>query len=150
MTWLLRILHLIFGGVFVYAGVLKAIDPARFLLDIRSFELLADPYAAWLAMFLPWLEIFSGVAVITGCLRRGGLLLLNASLLIFLFAISLSWYRGIDIRCGCFGDRGDATSNYVELILRDVVLLAIGLAALALRNRHGSGTTAPASTPSPA
>lgn len=147
MTWLSRILHLIFGGVFVYAGALKALDPIRFLADVRSFELLPDPFAACVAMFLPWLEIFCGLAVITGCLRKGGLALLNLSLVAFLIAILVSWYRGIDIRCGCFGDKGDASSNYVELIVRDVVLLALGIALMRWRRR--SKTPVPSSQPPP-
>lgn len=126
MNHLRLLLNLTFGGVFIYAGVVKAWQPMVFLDDVRSFALLPDPYAALLAMFLPWLEIFSGLAVITGVLRRGGLLLLNASLIAFLAAIIIAWVRGTDIRCGCFGDSGGATSNYVELIVRDVVLLALG------------------------
>lgn len=125
MKYIIFVLHLLFGGVFIYAGAAKALDPALFVMDVRSFDLLPDPYAAWLAMFLPWLEIFAGLAVITGVLRKGGLLVLNASLLAFLVAIGISWYRGIDIQCGCFG--GDpGSSNYVELIVRDVLLLALG------------------------
>ncbi len=125
MNWLFRILHLLFGGTFVYAGVLKAMDPGLFLLDIRSFDILPDPFAAFLAMGLPWLEIFAGLAVITSILRPGGLLVLNGLLLTFLGAILLSWYRGIDIRCGCFGSP-DATSNYIELLVRDGILLLLG------------------------
>lgn len=98
-----------------------------FLDDIRSFEILPDPYAGLLALFLPWLEIFAGLAVISGVFRRGGMLLLNVSLVIFLAAIIVSWWRGIDIRCGCFGSSGGATSNYIELIVRDLFLLALGL-----------------------
>jgi uncharacterized membrane protein YphA (DoxX/SURF4 family) len=126
MKIIAKLLHLVFGGVFVYAGVLKAWNPQAFLDDVRSFDLLGDPWAAWLAMGLPWLEIFAGLAVITGVLRRGGLLVLNGALVGFLGAIALSWYRGIDIRCGCFGS-AEASSNYVELIVRDVLLLALGL-----------------------
>ena len=125
MNWLFRILHLLFGGTFVYAGVLKAMDPGLFLLDIRSFDILPDPYAAFLAMGLPWLEILAGLAVVTSILRPGGLLVLNGLLLTFLGAILLSWYRGIDIRCGCFGSP-DATSNYIELLIRDGILLLLG------------------------
>ncbi len=120
------LLHFIFGGVFVYAGILKVADPMSFLDDVRSFDLLDDPFAAWLAMGLPWLEIFAGLAVMSGFLRSGGLLILNASLLIFLVAISISWWRGIDIRCGCFG-HSDATTSYRDLILRDLLLLAVGI-----------------------
>jgi uncharacterized membrane protein YphA (DoxX/SURF4 family) len=126
MKIIAKLLHLVFGGVFVYAGVLKAWNPQTFLDDVRSFDLLGDPWAAWLAMGLPWLEILAGLAVITGVLRRGGLLVLNGALVAFLGGIALSWYRGIDIRCGCFGSV-EASSNYIELIVRDVLLLALGL-----------------------
>jgi len=123
MSWFL---HLLFGGVFIYAGTLKLLDPAMFVMDVRSFDLLPDPYAAWVAMFLPCLEILAGLAVITGVLRKGGLLVLNGSLGVFLVAIGISWSRGIDIQCGCFGSKG-ASGNYVELIVRDVLLLALGI-----------------------
>ncbi|MBK8095232.1 MAG: DoxX family membrane protein [Verrucomicrobiaceae bacterium] len=120
------ILHLLFGGLFIYAGIVKAADPQSFLDDVRSFDLLRDPWSAWLAMGLPWLEIFAGLAVVTGFFRPGGLLVLNAALIAFLGAIGIAWYRGIDIRCGCFGASA-ATSDYLSLLARDLVLLALGL-----------------------
>lgn len=120
------LLHFLFGGVFVYAGILKVADPMSFLDDVRSFDLLGDPWAAWVAMGLPWLEIFAGLAVMSGFLRSGGLVILNASLVLFLIVISIAWFRGIDIRCGCFGHT-DATSSYRDLILRDVLLLLAGI-----------------------
>ena len=126
MIWLPRILHLLLGGIFVYAGVMKAARPLVFLDDVRSFALLPDPYAALLAMFLPWLEIFAGLAVITGCLRKGGLLLLTGSLLVFLIAIGIAWARGTDIRCGCFGGNVES-SSYLPLIVRDLLLLGLAL-----------------------
>ena len=119
-------LLLIFGGIFIYAGLMKAWRPMVFLEDVRSFALLPDPYAAMLAMYLPWVEILGGIAVITGLGRKGGLLVLNASLVIFLAAILIAWSRGTDIRCGCFGDSGGATSNYLDLVMRDVGLLILG------------------------
>jgi uncharacterized membrane protein YphA (DoxX/SURF4 family) len=133
MKKLLLVLHWLFGGVFIYAGIVKAWNPQLFLDDVRSFQLLGDPWAACLAMGLPWLEIFAGIAVITGLWRPGGLLVLNGALIAFLGAIGIAWYRGIDIRCGCFG-ASMATSNYLELIARDVALLALGL-FLFLRRR---------------
>jgi len=147
MKLLRTLLALAFGGLFIYAGLMKAWRPMIFLDDVRSFAILPDPYAALVALFLPWLEILAGLAVVTDVLRRGGLLLLNASLGVFLAAILLAWARGTDIRCGCFGDSGGATSNYVELVVRDVVLLVVGLfLAWACRrdctNTHVSATAA--------
>jgi uncharacterized membrane protein YphA (DoxX/SURF4 family) len=132
-----QLLSLLFGAVFVYAGGVKALDPTAFLMDVRSFQMLPDPSAAWLALALPWLEILAGLAVVTGLFRGGGLLLLNAALIMFFIAITIAWSRGLDIRCGCFGT-ADSTSNYIELYVRDLVLLAVG--GFLLR-RHQKSTT---------
>lgn len=130
-----RLLCLVFGSVFVYAGLLKARNPMTFLDDVRSFQLLLDPLAAWLALGLPWLEIFAGLAVITGVLRAGGLLTLNLLLVLFLAAILISWTRGLDLSCGCFG--GDtAASDYPTLIIRDLALLALGFACTRFKKRR--------------
>lgn len=125
MNWLRRILCFVYGGVFVYAGAMKLKDPGLFLQDIRSFNILRDPLAAWLALGLPWLEVLAGLAVIAGWLRRGGLLLLQLALVVFLVAIGSAWQRGLNIECGCFGESIQA-STYVELIARDVLLLMLG------------------------
>lgn len=140
MNWFRRILAFIFGGVFAYAGVMKLRDPGLFLVDIRSFDLLPDPYAAWLALVLPWIEVTGGLAVVTGFFRRGALLVLNGLLLVFFVAIGSAWFRGLDIQCGCFGSSG-STSNYVELFARDGILLAIGLALGFLARQAGSPKT---------
>lgn len=126
MNWLRRVLALIFGGVFIYAGVMKLRDPGLFLIDIRSFDLLHDPYAAWLALLLPWLEVFAGLAVVTGIGRKGAVLLLNLALVAFFIAIGIAKSRGLSIQCGCFGGK-DTASSYAGLFLRDGVLLLIGL-----------------------
>ena len=55
LEWLLRF---ILAGAFLYAGYLKAGDPIQFLFDIRSFQLLPDPYAALVAMGLLQLGTF--------------------------------------------------------------------------------------------
>ncbi len=133
--WLVRAICVLFGAVFIYAGAVKAANPIAFLDDVRSFQILPDPFAAWLALGLPWLEIFAGLAVVTGLLRSGGLLSLNVLLVVFLAAILVSWARGLDISCGCFGGSAKV-SDYTGLIVRDLVLLALGLAAWRLVTRR--------------
>jgi len=128
-------LRMALGGVFVWAGWQKAQNPIGFLDDIRSFHLLDDPYAAWVAMGLPWLEIAAGAALMTGLLVEGGLTMIAGMLAVFLGAIIHAWQRGLDINCGCFGGSA-ATGDYRELITRDVVLLVVALALLAHRWRQ--------------
>lgn len=124
--WLFRIAAWIFGGVFVYAALLKLRDPLLFQKDIDTFDLLPDYGTAILALGLPWMELFAGLAVISGLLRNGGLLLLNLSLVAFFGAIGSAWHRGLNIHCGCFGG-SSVNADYVELFIRDGILLLLGL-----------------------
>lgn len=145
--WILPVLAVLFGGTFIYAGVVKASDPGLFLIDIRSYDMpiMHDPHAAWLAISLPWLEIFAGLAVVAGMFRASGLLILNVLLMVFFFAIGSAWHRGINIKCGCFGQTGpDVIANYTWLFTRDGILLALGAVTSWLEWRRVRGsTTAP-------
>lgn len=118
-----RVAAWIFGGVFIFSGYVKVRDPQLFLMQIRGFRLLPDPYAAWLALGLPWLEIFCGAAVLIGFMRRGGLLWLGAALVVFVGALSIAWARGLDIDCGCFG--GAVKTSLQMGLLRNLVLLSL-------------------------
>lgn len=125
-------LRMALGALFVWTGWLKVQDPTAFLFSIRSFHLLPDPCAAWVAMGLPWLEFAAGAALVTGVLVEGGLTVIACMLAVFLWAIFYSWQRGLDINCGCFGGDG-GTSDYHDLIRRDVILLALALGLLVHR-----------------
>src|SRR5262249_52213799 len=98
-----RIAGLIVGGIFIYAGVVKIMDPIGFARDIDNYHMLPWALSVWLAFYLPWLEVFCGVAVVCGLFYRGGLLILNALISIFIIASIVAKARGLDITCGCFG-----------------------------------------------
>lgn len=131
-------LRMLLGALFVYSGWQKAQDPAQFLLNVRSFQILSDPYAAWLAMGLPWLEIIAGTALVSGLCVEGGLAVLAGVLGLFLWAILDSWHRGLDIDCGCFGKEAQETS-YLDLVIRDLLLMALTVGLIiqrAMRRRQ--------------
>jgi putative oxidoreductase len=125
-------LRMLLGALFIYTGWLKAKDPNGFLFSIRSFHILNDPYAAWVAMGLPWLEIAAGAALVTGACVDGGLAVVGGMLAAFLWAILYSWQRGLDIDCGCFG-RETADAGYVELVARNIVLITVTAGLLIYR-----------------
>src|SRR5262245_40903698 len=103
MKNLWRILDVIIGGVFVYAGAIKAFDPVQFANDIDNYKALPWFVSVRLAFYLPWLEIICGLALIFRFLYRGGLSILIALALIFIGATVAAKSRGLDISCGCFG-----------------------------------------------
>src|SRR5215472_2611985 len=94
---LCRIVSLIVGGIFIYAGVIKVMDPVAFARDIDNNHMLPWALSVGLAFYLPWLEVFGGLAVLCGLLYRGGLLILNALISIFIIASIVAKARGLDI-----------------------------------------------------
>src|SRR5467141_4619480 len=103
MKFVWRIVDLLVGGIFIYAGAIKALDPVQFANDIDNYKILPWAIGVRLAFYLPWLEIFCGLALITRRLYLGGLSILAALTSIFILATIIAKARGLDITCGCFG-----------------------------------------------
>ena len=118
-----RIVDLIIGGVFIYSGVIKALDPIGFANDIDNYKILPWAIGVRLAFYLPWLEIFCGLALIARRLYLGGLWILTALISVFIVATVAAKIRGLDITCGCFGHASKNWSFSTHLAL-DLVLLA--------------------------
>ena len=116
-------LAILIGGVFVYAGATKVLNPLAFANDISHYRMLSWPLGIRLAFYLPWLEILCGFALILGRLRAGGTAILLGLTVIFILASIVARARGIDITCGCFGHVGKGLSFTWHLAI-DFALLA--------------------------
>jgi putative oxidoreductase len=113
------------GALFVFAGAAKAYDPGEFAVEIQRYNLLPWILGVVVALYLPWVEILSGlVIVLFKRLRKGALLLLTVMLAIFTVALASAMVRGLSIDCGCFGKALTATGTTVPLI-RNVILLGV-------------------------
>ncbi len=123
-----RVIDLIVGGIFVYAGVIKVLDPVQFGLDIDNYKSLPWFISVRLAFYLPWLEILCGLALIFRFFYRGGLSILTALILVFIGATIVAKARGLDITCGCFGHASQRWSFPQHM----AVDLAIFIALVAL------------------
>jgi putative oxidoreductase len=120
-----RIVDLIVGGIFIYAGAIKALDPVQFANDIDNYKILPWPISVALAFYLPWLEIFCGVALIVRLLYRGALSILTALILVFTLATIAAKIRGLDITCGCFGHASQNWSFPAHLATNLAILTAL-------------------------
>src|SRR5205085_10227907 len=107
MKYVWRIVDLIVGGIFVYAGVLKVLDPVQFANDIDNYKSLPWFVSVRLGFYLPWLEIFCGLALIFRFLYRGGLSGLTALVAVFVAAAIDVSVRVLECTCGCFGHTGE-------------------------------------------
>ena len=137
-----RALHWIFrlalGGVFLYAGFSKLYPPEHRLLfemTLSTYQLLPVWGVIVVAYALPWLEMGLGVLLFTGWKLRYVATLTALLLGAFLAAMSITYARGIEANCGCFGF-GEPISAFT--LTRDSVLLlmAFYLAVTAWRHRR--------------
>jgi len=118
-------MDLLVGAIFVYAGVIKVVDPLRFAIDIDNYKMLPWAIGVRLAFYLPWLEMFCGLALILRFFYRGGLLILTALTSIFIAASIIAKVRGLDITCGCFGHASKNWSFTPHLTLDLGILVAL-------------------------
>jgi len=132
----LTFLRCILGAVFVYAGVIKMLNPDGFIADLGRFQIMPDLWVAPIAIFLPILETVIGAALLMRIFYAGALLLSKLLLVLFSIALIFAWLRGFDINCGCFGNGlGDPSVPWA--LAKNAVLLCICLTLIGamLKNR---------------
>ena len=100
VAWILRLL---LGGTFVVAAATKIADPAEFVAAIHHFRLLPYPAALILGLYLPWLELVCGLAVLVRWRERAATWLPLLLTVVFVGALASALARGLDLSCGCFG-----------------------------------------------
>ena len=118
----LRVVAILIGLIFIYAGAVKVVDPVGFARDIDNYKMLPWQMSVGLALYLPWLEIFCGIGLITRILFRGSVLIVTLLMALFIVATVIAKARGLDISCGCFGHASKYLSFAWHLVL-DFALL---------------------------
>jgi putative oxidoreductase len=126
-AFLRRLLEMLLGVCFIYAGVLKHFHPDEFARAVLAYQLLPETLVGFTAAALPWVEIAAGLFLVAGLKRRSCLQLLGLLSFGFLVVMIITLARGLKIDCGC----GLFLQRQVGLIplLEDLVFLlwALGL-----------------------
>lgn len=125
---LLIMSRLVLGGLFVYAGAVKVLDPLGFAQDIRNYRLVGQTLSFVIALVLPWLEILAGLALAAGFWKRASALLISGLLVFFIVLTLVTMARGLDVDCGCFGSLSRRSGWGV--VLEDLGMLFLGLTCL--------------------
>ena len=66
-------LRCLLGAVFLYAGSVKISRTQDFAYDVNSYQLTSWTAAILIAVYLPWVEIFTGMALLARQLYLGAL-----------------------------------------------------------------------------
>jgi uncharacterized membrane protein YphA (DoxX/SURF4 family) len=120
------IFRVVLGVIFIAAAIPKILDTASFALVLFNYQMVPDIFINISAMILPWLEVFLGVFLILGIWMPGTVILYNLLMMIFITALTINVFRGLDVNCGCFSTDSGESIN-MGTILRDIVFLAMSL-----------------------
>lgn len=113
------------GTLLVISSADKIADPAAFTQSIEDYRLISGTAATVAATVIPWMEMLSGLALLSGVIVQASALLSGTLLFVFTLAIITAIARGLDISCGCF-TQDPAVSRIGWLkVAENVVLIAV-------------------------
>lgn len=156
---LLLTLRLALGGLFLYSAYQKLrmgngplpAGPQEFAFSIAAFKILPEHLIPLATFAIPWTEALAGLALVLGWWTRPAALVLSLLMAVFTGGVVSVIVRGIDAKCGCFGqyqlfckglvDWCKVGENSVILLVALLVLWRGGgvLAIDRLLNREPSG-----------
>jgi uncharacterized membrane protein YphA (DoxX/SURF4 family) len=132
------------GGLFIYTGLNKALDPVAFLKIVRQYDMVHDPWLLnAIAAGLPWFEVFCGLFLCAGIAVRGSALALILMLLPFtaivirraleLQSVLAIRFCAVKFDCGC----GTGEVFICHKILENALLTLLAAWLLAGNGRRG-------------
>lgn len=101
------------AGIFAWAAVMKLRDPQFFADAVKGFKIFgrdgyygpATDHMNVLTTFaVPWVEVVCAVLLVLGLWTRAAGLLLSLLTIAFIIAIMSVLFRGLDVKCACFGE----------------------------------------------
>ena len=132
MKTLLAISRLLVGLLFIFSGIVKAIDPMGLAIKLQDYFVVFEdsfglPFtvfsgiALMLAFFMCALEVLLGIALIIGYKQRSFGWVLLIMIIFFTWLTGFSAITGKVTDCGCFGDAIPLTPK--QSFIKDLILL---------------------------
>lgn len=124
------------GGMFIFASWFKIQNPQGFAMLVAQYQFLPSWSVNLFGLFMPQLELWTGLAIIFTRWNKEASLLLLLMFTAFIVALGQAVFRDLGITCGCFEIDGavDKKEAWISLV-RDLVLLAPNIWLLTRPNR---------------
>ncbi len=130
------------GGLFIYMGLNKALDPVGFLKLVRQYEMVSNFLLLnSIAAALPWFEVFCGLLLVLGVAVRGAavmlvLMLIPFTVVVFRRALAIGAAQGlpfcaVKFDCGC----GSGEVFICRKLVENAVLILLSIWLVAGRGR---------------
>jgi uncharacterized membrane protein YphA (DoxX/SURF4 family) len=118
--YIVFLLRIIIGAMFIYSGFTKFAEPFKFETIVGNYAMLPQVIIHPFATLLPWVEVIVGTALILGILKRHISYIILLMLLMFIIAVSYQIIRGNTGECGC----GLPGEDFTQVLIRDFVMFA--------------------------
>lgn len=115
------------GVIFISFSYYKIMEPISFAKGIWFYHMVPGNLINLMAVYLPWVELLCGIALIVGFQYRGAVVLVNIMMIMFMVALSLAIYRGISIDCGCFKAAKVTENSAMDALIRDAGIIVMSL-----------------------
>ena len=127
--WIEVVFRWILGITFIYASYYKILSPTDFAKMVYGYNLFPDVLINLIAIFLPFIELISGLSLLLGIYPRSAALIINGLLLAFIILLTINIIRGHEFDCGCFSatESGSPKKMANLMVIRDVIYLIMGL-----------------------
>jgi len=133
--WLGVAVRLLAAGIWLVAGVAKALDFTAFQAQLQGYDVLPSGLVTPAGYALPLGEIALGGYLLVGVLVRPAAVVSCVLMVVFIAAQAQAWARGLVIDCGCFGT-ADLQRVGPGTVLRDVALAAPSVVLALWPARH--------------
>src|SRR5688572_6329025 len=138
MNILINTTRVIVGILFIFSGLVKAIDPLGLSYKMQEFFELwhltqFNNHTLWLSVVMIAFEIIAGAALLLGWQMKLFSWLLLLLILFFTFLTGYAYLSGKFKNCGCFGDCIPITP--LTSFLKDVILTGLILFLFANRKK---------------
>lgn len=136
MKFIIQIIRVLVGLLFIFSGLVKAIDPLGLSFKMQEFFELwgwsgLNHLTLALSIGMIAFEIVAGVALLLGWQAKWVSWLLLVLILFFTFLTGYAYFSGKFKNCGCFGDCIPISS--LTSFVKDIILLVLILFLLAGR-----------------
>lgn len=135
---LYHLCRLLLGGLFLYAGLVKADDVVAFARDVANYRIIPYGWNYLVAVTLPYVETLAGLLLLVNRRVRPAALVLGVLNAVFILALVSVIARGLDIDCGCFDPGGEGHTSARTALLRDLGIMALVVVSYRLRGRMTS------------
>lgn len=131
----------ILGFIFLYAGIIKILDPKSFAKIISHYDLVPEGLLKPVAIGLPLIEILAGIGLILNI--RGSLTVIFSLLVMFMIILYYGILRDLNIDCGCFTTEEIKGINTLRSAFYRDIFMMIGVFYLYIykRMKNDKGAT---------